>query len=334
MEKEKQKLIEAAPKKYTAHFKAFITKFNEEIPYKKYFTRACQRCNKRQEETEFYRGKNPLFQDNRISICRKCIEEIVDIHNPVEVQYLLSLMYLPYIEDVWEKMLESEKNPLSMYTSRMFFAGYQDYEPAIVHRMAQQLLKFDEDPYEARAELLTVKDMSNLQLKWGDGWSAKECLMMEDYYDKMKEDFNVVTAPHEDYLKKIVKTSLLMDRTMIKGNYADYQKVAKIFNDLMKAAEFAQSTKKDKREDESLNAVGLLYSIAERDGFIPLYHNEEDFDIVDRTEKNLKEWMNQLIAGEADLEVLLENAAKRVVEQEEEEKKHSSLAVVADLEDD
>ena len=113
----------------------------------------------------------------------------------------------------------------------------------------------------------------------------------------------------------------------------EYAKVSKIYNDLMKAAEFSEASKKDKRNDDGINAVGLIYALAEKKKFIPKYHYEDNPDIIDKTEKNLKSWMHKLIANEADLNILLENAAKRVVEQEKKEEQMSEYADIEQLED-
>ena len=322
------------PKKLSAELQEFITKLEQKISFNKIFKRECKVCHKAYENQDFFKGRNPFLMDGRINVCRHCISEIIDYHNPLEVQYLLSLMFLPYVENIWESILANEENPLGTYIAQMNLVQYKNLEPAVVHRLKSQLNRFQEDPYQSRIELMTDDELRYLQAEWGERWDIKDCLKMQDYYNKMKQDFNIANQAHDDYLKKIVRTSLAADKELEEGNMTEYAKISKIYNDLMKAAEFSEASKKDKKSDDGIVAVGLIYSLAEKRKFIPKYHNEENPDTVDKTEKNLKEWMHKLISNEADLNTLLENAAKRVVEQEKREKEITEELPSDNLEDD
>ncbi|MFA6711163.1 MAG: hypothetical protein WCS33_00405 [Candidatus Caldatribacteriota bacterium] len=321
------------PKKLAQELQEFISRLEKEINVNKVFKRECKVCHQMLEETKFFKGRNPFFMDGRINVCRNCISQLVDPHNPLEVQYVLSLMFLPYVEEVWESVLAKEENLLGTYVSKMNLLQYKNLEPAVVHRLKSQLDKFQQDPYQSRIDLMTEDELAYLRAEWGGNWTDKECLKMQDYYNEMKRDFNISNKAHDDYLKKIIKTSLTADKKLEEGEMGEYAKVSKIYNDLMKAAEFSEASKKDKRNDDGINAVGLIYALAEKKKFIPKYHYEDNPDIIDKTEKNLKSWMHKLIANEADLNILLENAAKRVVEQEKKEEQMSEYADIEQLED-
>ena len=324
----------AKPKRLSADLQQLINKLLEKIKAEKYFRRKCKVCDKGFEEQHFPRGKNPFFMDGRINVCRNCISGLIDPHNPVEVQYILSLMFLPYVEEVWEKILKEDDKPLTTYIAKMNLTQYRNLEPAVVHRLKSQLERFQEDPYQARVDLMTEDELKFLKAEWGESWNLVDCLKMQDYYKKMQQDFNIANQAHHDYVKKIIKTSLKVDKLLEDGELKDYKDLTKVYNDLMKAAEFSAASKKDKKSDDGVNAVGLIYSLAEKKKFIPKYHNEEDPDVVDKTEKNLKSWMHKLVSNEADLVALLENAARRVVEQEkQEEQMTEEYADIAELED-
>lgn len=322
------------PKKLSQELQEFIISLEGKISSNKVFKRECKLCHKPYEENSFYKGRNPFFIDGRINVCRSCVSGLINPDNPLQVQYILSLMFLPYVEEIWEGVLAKEENPLGTYVQKMNLIQYKNLEPAVVHRLKSQLDKFQEDPYQSRVDLMTEDELRYLKAEWGERWDIKDCLKMQDYYNEMKNDFNISNKAHDDYLKKIVKTSLAADKKLEDGDMGEYAKVSKIYNDLMKAAEFSESSKKDKKTDGGISAVGLIYSLIEKDKFIPKFHHEEDSDTVDKTEKNLKSWMHKLIANEADLNILLENAAKRVVEQERKEQQQvSEYADVEDLED-
>ncbi len=322
-------------RKLSIEFKNFMEKVNSRIKRTSKIYKDCKACGKKQNDTQFPKGRNPFFVDGRISICRACLEDMVDYDNPLEVQYALSLLFLPYIEDVWQKILsKGASNPFGVYLSKLNLVQYKDYEPAIIHRLKTQMEKFDEDPYQSRLDIMTEDEAQFLRIQWGEVWDLKDSLKMQDYYERMKREFNINNASHDDTLRKIIKTSLTADKALEKGSIGDFQKLTKTFNDMMKQAEFSAASKKDKRDDGTLNAVGVLYALAEKQKFIPRYHNEEDPDVVDKTEKNIMSYTKRLITNEADLNILLENAAKRVLEQEKkEEAQQQEYLKIEDLED-
>ena len=116
-------------------------------------------------------------------------------------------MFLPYVEEVWESVLAKEENLLGTYVSKMNLLQYKNLEPAVVHRLKSQLDKFQQDPYQSRIDLMTEDELAYLRDEWGGNWTDKECLKMQDYYNEMKRDFNISNKAHDDYLKKIIKTS-------------------------------------------------------------------------------------------------------------------------------
>lgn len=312
-----------------------IKRLNDAVKIKKTFLRNCTVCRVEKDEMAFYKGKNPFFVDGRIGICRSCLHELIDFNNRIEVQYVLMLMFVPYIENIWEEMLENEKNPFGAYLSKLNLSQYKNYQPGMLHRVTGQINAFDEDPYGARLRYMKPAQLNQLKAHWGDNWEPRELVQMQEYYEQMKEDFNIENKAHDDYLRKIVKTSLQSDKYLAEGDIQSFQKMSKVYNDLMKAAEFSAASKKKKDDTEGVDSVGLIYALAEKKKFIPQYHNKENPDIVDKTEKNLKSFMHRLISNEADLTTLLENAAKRVMEQEkEEELKDQEYLDIEQLEDD
>ncbi len=320
-------------KKFSNDFKNIIKKLDQEIESQAKFSKNCRRCGQQKNQRYYPQGKNPFFPDYKANICFECLDEIIDTDNVIEVQYVLTLLFLPYIEDLWYKTLSDYEKPLGRYLLQLNLIQYRDYEPGIINRLKKQMDDFDSNPYESRANLLTKSEQSELKSRWGENWDLKDILKMNDYYQEMQDDFNIENKAHDDYLKKIVRTSLVADKKLEEGDAHEYQKLSKIYNDLMKAAEFSAEKKKDKKDSEGLNSVGIIYSLAEKDRFIPKFHNKDEPDIVDNTEKNLKLWMKKLIEGETDLNILLENAAKRVVEQERKEEQLTEYAEIEQLED-
>ena len=311
-----------------------IKRYNEMYPEEAVEpNRQCSRCKKTKPLTKYYKSRNPIMHNKRIGICRDCIEETVNFLDFGEAQYFLTLMHAPFVEDAWISVSQ-EDYPVGQYMKMMNLGQYKNLEPAMIHRIKSHSKAFDADPYQAKLDMLTEDERGYLQGKWGYTYSLIDCVKLEDYAERMMEDFEITTRAHQDYLKMIIKTSLAMERALDEKDYDNAKKLGKLYDDLMKSANFAESKSKDKKYDDNFNAFGVIFEMAEKGDFIPQYHNEEDPDIVDRTIKNLKSWTQNLIRGEADLDILMENAAKRVIEQEKKEKEEYDYIGIEGMEDE
>ena len=280
--------------------------------------RVCSCCKKTKSLTNYFKARNPFMHNTRIGVCKGCLEENVNFGDFNEVQYFLTLINVPFVEDVWQNALH-DPNPISKYIQMMNLGQYAHLDSASINRIKSYSKAFDTDPYQAQLDMMTDDERGYLQAKWGYHYDILDCVKMEEYYNDMMEDYEITTRSHQDYLKKIVQTSLILEQLIENSQYDDFKKVSKTYDDLMKSADFVQN-KKDNKKDAGHNAFGVIFEMAEKKGFIPQYHNDEEPDIVDRTIKNVKAWTETLVKGEADLDVLMENAAKRVIEQEKKEK--------------
>lgn len=301
--------------------------------------RMCSCCKKVKAPHEnYFASRNPLVHNKRIGVCRRCIKKHVNFGELAEAQYFLSLLNAPFIEELWLKSLAKDDiDPLSHYLKMLNFSDYAEYEPASLDNLKSYTASAEKDPYWLALKDLSEYEQGILFAKWGDHYDILDCLKLEEYYNDMMEDYQIKTRAHQDYLKNIAKVSLQMDKMIADGDFSGYEKIAKTYDNLMKSANFAEMKAKEDKRDLGYNAFGELFEMAEKQGFIPKFHTDEPRDIVDKTIKNLKAWTQSLIQGEVDINTLMDNAAKRVLEQEQEEQKqeeYDEYYGVAGLEDD
>jgi hypothetical protein len=282
-------------------------------------SRVCSHCQKSKPLNNYLKSKNPLMHNHRIGVCKECVENVIHFEEFGEAQYLLTLMHLPFVEDVWEKSLQ-DPAPIGKYIKIMNLGQYSTLEPAMIHRIKSHSEAFDNDPYQAMLDTMTDDERGSLKAIWGQTYDILDCVRLEEAYNDMMEDFSITNRADKDYLKLIVKTNLAAQKSLDDGDYDNYKKLSSAFDALMKSANLAAIRSKDKKLDDQYNAFGVVFEMAEKKGFIPKYHNDENPDIVDKTIKNLKTFTDKLIRGEPDLNTLLENAAKRVIEQEKKDK--------------
>lgn len=138
---------------------------------------------------------------------------------------------------------------------------------------------------------------------------------METLYQETAESFDVSNPNHKDYLKKICKISMQLDRALDYGDSDSAAKYGRMYDMLNKSAKFTAASNKIEKE-EFIGSVGELVALCEKEGFIPRYHNEENEDIVDTTLKDMNNYINKLISNEMNLSDLIEASLQMIAIEE------------------
>ena len=159
-------------------------------------------------------------------------------------------------------------------------------------------------------------DKMKLSIKWGKLYNVEELLQMERFYRDMMDSYEIKSASHLDYLKMICKTSLKMNQAIDCSDYEGYNKLAKVYDSLMKSAKFTAAQNKTESEND-YQAVCELIQMAEEQGFIPRFDLEVPKDIVDATIKDMERYLNTLVREEQGLGNLIETAIAAMKREEE-----------------
>lgn len=158
---------------------------------------------------------------------------------------------------------------------------------------------------------LTDDDKMYLRLKWGKTYKPEEWVKMEQLYNDMMESYDIQGAGHEDNLKLLCKTSLKCNQLIDIGDVEGYQKMSKVYDQLMKSGKFTAAQNKAEK-GEYVDSVGELVMLCEKDGFIPRYYIGEPNDKVDQTIIDMKRYTKTLITEETNLGNLIEEALKNI----------------------
>lgn len=158
---------------------------------------------------------------------------------------------------------------------------------------------------------LTDDDVIYLQVKWGKLYKPDEWVYLEKLYNDMMESYDIQTAGHIDTLKMICKTSLKCNQLVDLGDIDGYQKMSKVYNDLMKSGAFTAAQNKSAHGDY-VDSISELVAICETEGFIPRYYTEGPQDKVDRVLQDMQGYTKRLITEETNLGNLIENAVAEI----------------------
>ena len=132
-------------------------------------------------------------------------------------------------------------------------------------------------------------------MKWGRLYTPNQWVTLEQLYTEFMNSFDIQGAARIDTLKKICKTSLKMDEAIDSGDIDTYQKLSRVYDQMMKAAKFTEAQNKDS-DGDSFDSVSAIVDFVEaHSGAIPKYECKEPQDVMDKIIFDLKEYTKNLI---------------------------------------
>ena len=165
---------------------------------------------------------------------------------------------------------------------------------------------------------LTDDDKIYLRLKWGKAYKPEEWVRLEQLYNEMMESYDIQSAGHIDTLKLLCKTSLKANQLIDIGDVEGFQKMSKVYDQLMKSGKFTAAQNKAEN-GEFLDSISEFVVLCEKEGFIPRYYVDGPKDRVDETIADLKGYTHSLVVEEMNLGNLIENAVKQMAIEESKE---------------
>lgn len=196
-----------------------------------------------------------------------------------------------------------------------------------VHEIAETTdIESVEAPTSAHSENIITIDLSEditedeakyLLIKWGAEYTVNEWIQLEKLWTEHMQSFDIQTASHKDYLKLICKASLRANQFINTGDIEGFNKVTKVYDQLMKSAKFTAAQNKEEKGDY-VNCLSELVMIAEQDGPIPRQYVVDPRDKVDECLQDIKLFTKRLVVEETNLGELIEETLE-VLKQEQEE---------------
>ena len=169
----------------------------------------------------------------------------------------------------------------------------------------------DYEELDEYSDKLTEEDKVRMRIKWGRGYRAEEWIKLEQLYNDMEHSYDIQGAGMRDTLIMICKASVKANALIDAGDIEGFQKMSKVYNDLMKSAKLTAAQIKAEDAD-SIDSIGEIVAICEKEGFIPRYYVDGPQDHVDRTLQDMQQYTRSLVTEELNLSNMIETAVKEI----------------------
>ena len=215
------------------------------------------------------------------------------------------------------KITEAEYKTLTsadtQYAEGPMFAPGPGYGPDNPY-MEDNFMK-EEDIPDPAAEL-TQEDKLFLAMKWGRLYKPSEWIELEKNYNEMMNSFDIQDADTKNTLILLCKTDLKMNQAIDAGDIEGFQKLSRVSESLRKSAKFTAAQNKEDKSDY-VDSVGELVAICEKEGFIPRFPTDIPQDKVDRTLKDMNNYLYKLVTQDLGFGQQIEDSLKKIQLQKE-----------------
>jgi hypothetical protein len=107
-----------------------------------------------------------------------------------------------------------------------------------------------------------------------------------------------------------------MNQAIDAGDIEGFQKLSRVSESLRKSAKFTAAQNKEDKSDY-VDSVGELVAICEKEGFIPRFATDIPQDKVDRTLKDMNNYLYKLVTQDLGFGQQIEDSLKKIQLQKE-----------------
>lgn len=228
------------------------------------------RCGKEKPIGEFYNTTSPAFPTGKMTICKKCLKNLVDYNDMSTVYSVLQAVDVPFLYDIWDNCVVKGKEKKEDGKTYDVFGNYI--------RMANSGLNefkgrsFKDSIYEKTTtnevskNILVDSDFNKDALidKWGIGYDDDELKSFEKKYEFLKDNYPQVTAMHTEALLIYIRYRVKEEFATASGDIAQAEKWGKLADKASERAKINPSQLSKADLTGGLNSFGEVSRAVER----------------------------------------------------------------------
>jgi len=261
----------------------------------------CSKCGKNHT---ILPSNNPLLPE----ICTQCIIETFDYKNIEHADFFCRTYNIPFDPNVWIKMSsELKQNVFKEYTLT-HITEEQEYEHVSLNtwKDLNEQWGLVQTHEELIARIRPIKEgyMLRNQIKWGSNYTFEELITLENLYINTLKANDVSNPMQKDAIKKACKMSVALDRSIVNGDSKEINELSKAYQNFVKTAKIDDLITASSQD--VIANVAQLVKFIEDQGYEFEYYDNVDRDIVDKSMKDIQQFLQRLVIDATGLESVFE----------------------------
>lgn len=292
------------------------------MPIKK---QICPQCGR---ERELVISNNPL---TGTPICYDCINKQLDYKNLEHAEFFCRTYNLPWEPEIWLSLSDTyAENVFKEYTLGML--QKLENQPNLKYNSTTRDLwaRTNKEWEKCRSfteilnRLKPIKEsyIERGRLKWGEQYNFEELIKLDSIYTRTLKANNITNPLQKESVKTLCKLQIEMDDAIRAKDAKAIKDFSSAWSTFAKQADLETMIQETKTDE--ITTVAELYDYMERSGFKFRFYDNNDRDEVDFTIKDIQETNRALVLEATGLQPLLEQLAKKRIEQAEEEHAHAA----------
>lgn len=296
----------------------------------------CSGCDSDKPTKDFYKS-NGTTDSGYIPYCKDCCYKYsLDSNNNFNIEKfkeMLQKIDKPFIYNIWNTneskigvpnengtiRCKTLKSAIGYYIKDVSMKQYRDF------KYKDSIFEPSDDKNDLNSDnnenYIKNKNYIHSQVieKWGGNYTVEQINKLEKFYKDMINSYDVKTASHKDYLKKISKVSLKMDEALDNDNVNEFQKLSTVYDNLMKSAKFTAVQRSAVDDTGGFATFSEFIEALEKEGFIEPAKIKEDYDIVEATISDMKNYTKKLVLGDSSISSMAIEQLSKFKEKEDTE---------------
>jgi hypothetical protein len=256
-------------------------------PQQKVQEMTCGSCGLPKKQSEYYVSYNPIHATGRIPYCKSCLKNmVVDDRGNIDINKVKSTLKLidrPFLSDIWETSLEDKMDSFGCYIKNIQMPQYRK----LTWDNSKDFNEFknNNNIFNENNDIVVDSKLINF---WGQNWQPDEYIRLEKFYRSMVDNNKPETPQDEDYIKKIARLSVQIDKAIESGDSKTAKSLGDLYSKYMADAKLRTSDTSDADKSGGIRRFCDIFAEVEKDDFIPPWEyyrkiNGAKQDIVDKT---------------------------------------------------
>ena len=270
-----------------------------------------------------------MYSNNPLSgttICFDCIKNNLNFNNLEHAEFFCRTYNLAWKPDLWMKLVEEyQEATFRKYTELIL--DMPENRPNLAYETSTHDIwsRTNKEWEKCRSFTEILNKLANIKesyitrsrLKWGEQYTFEELIQLDSLYTRTVKANNIINPLQKEAVKALCKIHVEMDEAIRAKDVKALKDLSTSYATFAKQADLEGMINETKTDD--ITTVAELYDYMEKNGFQFKFNDGFARDEVDRTIKDMQEYLRRLVLESTGLQPLLEEMMRKKMETAEEE---------------